>query len=139
MKKGLKEYGFWILYMIFALVASLLENSLFLKITPSILAFIVTAFVLYSICSKSSFVIYYIEKFKKNVSNGRSRFFFKTQLYFGFLWLLEIDYLHIFFYTIMDIVIWTIYSSFAWYFVFIFGLIIQIIHKKLFFKKENYA
>src|SRR5574344_1977826 len=68
MKKGLKEYGFSILYMIFALVAFFVENSLFLKITPSILAFIFTAFVLYSYLSKSNFVIVYRDKNKKKLS-----------------------------------------------------------------------
>ncbi|WP_066154701.1 hypothetical protein [Aliarcobacter cryaerophilus] len=138
MKKGLKEYGFSILYMIFALVAYFVENSLFLKITPSILAFIVTAFVLYSYLSKSSFVIYYIEKFKKNLSIEDKIYLQNSTLFWFFVALTNL-LLHIFILYYNDIVIWTIYSSFAWYFVFIFGLIIQIIHKKLFFKKEDYA
>src|SRR5574344_860765 len=119
MKKGLKEYGFSILYMIFALVAFFVENSLFLKITPSILAFIVTAFVLYSYLSKSSFVIYYIEKFKKNLSNEDKIYLQNSTLFWFFVALTNL-LLHIFIFYYNDILIWTIYLSFAWYFVFIF-------------------
>ncbi|WP_419678082.1 hypothetical protein ACN2EN_01520 [Aliarcobacter lanthieri] len=137
-RKGFKEYGFSILYMVFAIFAYFVQNSLFLKITPSILSFIVTSFVLYSYFTKSSFVIYYIEKFKKNLKD-EDKIYLQNSTLFWFVVALTNFILHIFILYYDDIIIWTIYSSFAWYFVFIFGLIIQIIHKKLYFDKVKYV
>ncbi|AXK49070.1 hypothetical protein CRU87_06950 [Aliarcobacter trophiarum LMG 25534] len=138
LKKGFKEYMFSILYMIFSTIAYFISNGLFLKIVPSFLAFMVSMFVLYSYFTKSSFVIYYIEKFKKNLSNEEKIYLQNSTLFWFFVSFINFI-IHIFVLYYGDITIWAIYSSFAWYLVFIFGLIIQIIHKKLFFKKENYA
>ncbi|RBQ28028.1 hypothetical protein [Aliarcobacter vitoriensis] len=137
-KKGFKEYGFSLLYIIFALFAYLVQDSLFLKITPSILAFIVTSFVLYSYITKNNFVIYYIEKFKKDL-NDEDKIYLQNSTLFWFFVALTNLILHLFILYYDNIIIWTIYSSFAWYFVFIFGLIIQIIHKKIYFNRKKYA
>ncbi|RBQ30736.1 hypothetical protein CRU92_10340 [Arcobacter sp. FW59] len=137
-KKGFKEYGFSLLYIIFALFAYLAQDSLFLKITPSVLAFIVTSFVLYSYITKNNFVIYYIEKFKKDL-NDEDKIYLQNSTLFWFFVALTNLILHLFILYYDNIIIWTIYSSFAWYFVFIFGLIIQIIHKKIYFNRKKYA
>lgn len=137
-KKGVKEYGFSCFYILFALFAYFAENSLFLKITPSILAFIVTSFIFYSYITKSSFVVYYMAKFRKTLINEEKIYLQNSTLFWFFVALTNLI-LHIFILYYDNILLWTIYTSFAWYFVFIFGLIIQITHKRLFFKKENYA
>jgi len=138
LKKGFKEYSFSILYMIFALFAYFISNSLFLKIVPSILALIVTLFVLYSYFTKSTFVLYYIEKFKKNLDD-KDRMYLQNSTLFWFFISLTNFILHVWILYYDNIIVWTIYSSFAWYFVFIIGLIIQIIHKKLYFDRKKYV
>ncbi len=137
-KKGFKEYGFSILYMLFALFAYFTESSLFLKITPSILAFIVTSFIFYSYITKSSFVIYYISKFKKNLSDEEKIYLQNSTLFWFFVALVNLA-LHIYIIIYCDILIWMGYSSFGWYFIFILAGMLQYLHRKLIFKRVEYV
>ena len=124
---------FPIFYMIFSSFCFFLEDFIVLKVLPLSLSILVGFYFIYDIYTKNSLVLHFAKRFKKDITPKEEEYIQSSTYLWASASFLNI-FIHI--YVLLDdnINYWIIYSSFGWYFVFLITFIIQIIHKKLFFK-----
>lgn len=137
-RKGIKEYFFSILYICISILAYFLDSFTVLKILPLLISFIVSSFIFYTYLSQNSFIFIFLEKIKKKVEDKEKEYIQRSTLLWFFASLINLA-IHSFILYNGNIQYWIFYSSIGWYFIFILTGIIQFIHKKLYFNKEENA
>ncbi|KLD99088.1 hypothetical protein [Aliarcobacter butzleri] len=135
-KKGVKEYTVPLLYIIFSVVAYFLNNILLLKILPAFISILLCIYILYSYFTNNSFIFEFLKKFGKSIDKKEKDYIQNSTPFWFFIALLNLV-IHCYILYLNDIIIWTFYASLGWYFVFIFGAIVQFIHRKFIFNKEK--
>jgi len=138
LKKGLNEYLIPLFYLIFSIIAYFLGNILLLKVLPAFISTLLCIYILYSYFTKNSFIFDFLSRFRKKIEQKEKEYIQKSTLFWFFIALINLI-VHCYILYLDDIILWTFYSSLGWYFIFIFGAIVQFIHKKLYFDKEKYV
>lgn len=134
-KKGFKEYLIPLLYLVFSLIAYFLNSIMLLKVLPAFISTLLSVYILYTYLSKNSFIFEFLKRFGKEVADIEKQYIQKSTLFWFFIALLNLA-IHIYVLTLDDIIIWTFYASIGWYGVFIFGAILQFLHKKIIFYRR---
>lgn len=137
-KKGLKEIIFPFFYIAVSLCAFLVNNFMLLKSLPLLISILVSSYFFYSYFTKNSFIFLILEKFKKTVDEKEKVYIQNSTLFWAIVSLINIS-LHLYILYSDNIHYWIIYTSFGWYFVFLGAFIIQMIHKRFYFKGVNNA
>ncbi len=136
MRKNYKESIFPSFYIIVAILAFSFENFLLLKSLPLLISILVSLYFFYSYFTKNSFILLVLDKFKKDISTNEKEYIQKSTLFWCIISIINI-FIHIFVLQSDNINYWIYYSSIGWYFVFIVAFVLQMIHKKIYLKKET--
>lgn len=137
-KKGFQDFIFPIFYLIVSILAFFLDSFLLLQLLPTLISLFFTFFILYSYISKNSFIFIFLKKFNKTVEQKEKDYIQKSTLFWFFASLLNL-FIHCYILYLQDIIYWTYYASFGWYFIFIIAGIIQFLHKKIYFDRKIYV
>ncbi len=132
-KKGLKESIFPFFYIVVSLCAFLLDNFILLKSLPLLISILVSIYFFYSYFTKNSFILLILEKFKKTVDEKEKLYIQNSTLFWAIASLVNISF-HLYVLYNDNINYWIIYTSIGWYFVFLGAFIIQMTHRKFYFK-----
>ena len=135
-KKSYKETIFPLFYIVISILAFSFDDFVFLKSLPLLISSLVSLYFFYSYFTKNSFILQILDKFQKEVSTQDKEYIQKSTLFWCVVSLINIS-IHIFIFLSHNINYWIYYSSIGWYFIFIIAFILQMIHKKLFLKKDK--
>jgi len=135
-KKSYKESVFSLFYIIVAILAFNFNNFLILKSLPLLISIMVSLYFFYSYFTKNSFILLVLERFKKKVSQTEKEYIQKSTLFWCSISLLNVS-IHSFVIQSENMNYWIYYSSIGWYVLFIGAFILQMIHKKIFFKNKT--
>jgi len=134
-KKSYKESLYPTLYILLSICTYFFEDFLVLKAMPLIISSIFTIIIFISYLNKKSVILYFAKKFsKKEISKKEEEYIHKSTLFWIIISCINI-YIHSLIFQSEDISSWIFYSSFGWYFLFIFAGIIQYLHRKFVFLK----
>ena len=129
---------FPLFYMLVALISFFSEKFLVLKIMPLFISAFFSLFILLSYFKKRSIILYFAEKFSKvSISEKEKEYIHHSTLFWFFVSLVNTAiHLSVFFNS--NLYFWLYYSSFGWYFLFIFAGLIQFLHRHyVFLRREN--
>ncbi len=134
-----KESMYPILYMLLAICTYFIQDFLILKAMPLIISITFTSLLAISYLNKNSIILYFAKKFsKKEISKKEQEYIHKSTLFWIIVSCINI-FLHINVFMHDNINFWIYYSSLGWYFIFILAGILQFLHKKYFFLKDQNA
>ena len=106
------------------------------KLFPLFMSFLVTGLILKSYYSDNSMVLLFTNKLKKfNINLGSDEYIKKSTLFWVGVSSVNI-LVHIYMYFQDNIELWVFYASVGWYSVFIFGGVVQILHRQFIYKKR---
>ncbi|MCJ8328170.1 MAG: hypothetical protein MJK08_13840 [Campylobacterales bacterium] len=134
-KKGFKEFIFPIFYIVFSILAFILDDFIFLKIIPLLLSILISAYIYYTYKIKNSFIFIFLERMKINVEE-KEKIYIQKSTFFWFITSVINIIIHLIV-LVIDNIYWLYYTTFLWYFVFIIAGILQFIHKRIYFSKEK--
>lgn len=138
--KNKKELAvlFPLFYMLVALISFFSEKFLVLKIMPLFISSFFSLFILLSYFKKRSIILYFAEKFSKTaISEKEKEYIHHSTLFWFFVSLLNTT-IHLTIFLDSNLYFWLYYSSFGWYFLFIFAALIQFLHRRyVFLRREN--
>ncbi len=129
---------FPLFYMLVALISFFSEKFLVLKIMPLFISTFFSLFILLSYFKKKSIILYFAEKFSKvMISEKEKEYIHHSTLFWFFVSLLNTA-IHLSIFLNSNLNLWLYYSSFGWYFLFIFAGLIQFLHRHyIFLRREN--
>ncbi len=137
-KKSFKESIFPLFYIIVAILAFSFDNFLLLKSLPLLISILVSLYFFYSYFTKNSFILLVLDRLKKEIATNEKEYIQKSTLFWCIISIINI-LIHIFVLQSDNINYWIYYSSIGWYFVFVVAFILQMIHKKIYLKKDTYV
>ncbi len=132
-KKDKNALLFPLFYMGVSSVCFFAENFMVLKSLPLLISMLVGIYLFYSYLTKNSVIISFAKRFKE-ISLKEERYIQNSTILWVFASLVNI-LIHGFVLLDDNMDYWVIYSTFGWYFVFITAFIIQMVHRKIFFKE----
>ena len=135
LKRGIKEYIFPIFYILISFLAYFLDSYILLKSIPLLISILILLFIFYTYITNNSFIFYFLEKFNKKVDEREKQYIQKCTLFWAIVSLFNVI-IHFYVLNLEEEKYWMMYSSFAWYFLFIFAGLIQAIHKKIYFQRK---
>ncbi|MCI0501578.1 MAG: hypothetical protein L0Y61_07505, partial [Epsilonproteobacteria bacterium] len=113
-------------------------DFLALKIMPLLLSLFFTLLILFSYLQHKSIILHFVEKFSKIPLDTQEKEYIQKSTFFWFILSLINSAIHLMIYLAPDVSFWIYYSSFGWYFIFIFGAIVQFLHRQyIFLRHEN--
>ena len=134
-RKSYRESLYPFLYILLSLCTYFLKDFLVLKAMPLIISSIFTIIIFISYLNKKSVILYFAKKFsKKEISQKEEEYIHKSTLFWVIISCINI-YIHFLIFQSENINSWIFYSSFGWYFLFIFAGILQYLHRKFIFLK----
>ena len=140
MQKDKKELSslFPLFYMLIAVVTFFSEKFFVLKMMPLMISLFFTFFILLSYLKGQSIILYFAEKFSKHkISENEKAYIHHSTLFWFFVSVLN-TLIHLMIFLDSNLNIWLYYSSFGWYFLFIFAGILQFLHRQfVFLRREN--
>ena len=134
LKKDMESALFPFFYICVSLLCFFIGSFIILKSLPLLISVLVGLYFFYSFLTKNSVIITFAKRFKKNISQKEEQYIQGSSLIWVAASLVNI-FIHSFVLLDDNINYWIIYSTFGWYFVFVTAFIVQMIHKKLFFKE----
>ncbi|RXI37069.1 hypothetical protein CRU99_12525 [Malaciobacter mytili] len=135
-KKDYKQALYPLVYIFIAVITYFIESFYILKVLPLLIAIFFTALILISYINKTSIILFFAKKFsKKNIDKKEEEYIYKSTLFWFFVALVNC-LIHFYIFISENISFWLYYSSFGWYFIFIFAGILQFLHKKFIFNKS---
>lgn len=137
-KKSYKESLYPALYILLSICTYFLKDFLVLKAMPLIISSIFTLIIFISYLNKKSVILYFAKKFsKKEISLKEEEYIHKSTLFWVIISCINI-FIHLQIFQDDNISFWIFYSSFGWYFLFLFAGIIQYLHRKFIFLKVSH-
>ena len=134
-KKSFKESLYPLLYILLAICTYTFNEFLILKAVPLIISFIFTTLILISYLNKKSIILYFAKKFsKKEIPKKEEEYIHKSTLFWFIISCTNVI-LHLMIFYDENIELWVYYSSFGWYFIFIFAAVLQFLHRNYILKK----
>ena len=138
-KKGYKEFLYPSIYLFVSLLAFFVEDFVVLKILPLLISSIITFIIFISYINKNSLILYFAKRFsKKAISSEEQEYIQRSTLFWSFIGFINII-LHLGVFLNTNINFWIFYSSVGWYFIFILAGIIQFLHRKYVFLRQNHV
>jgi len=139
-KKDKKELSslFPLFYMLIAVVTFFSEKFFVLKMMPLLISFFFSLFILLSYLKHKSIILFFAEKFSKHtISESEKAYIHRSTLFWFFISVIN-TMIHLMIFLDSNLNIWLYYSSFGWYFLFIFAGLLQFLHRKfIFLRREN--
>lgn len=134
-RKNKKEALYPFVYLFIAVVTFFLKDFLILKSIPLLISIFITALMIISYINKNSIILYFALKFSKNeISQKEQEYIHASSIFWIGISCINI-LCHLFVFMNDNMEFWVYYSSFGWYFIFIFGGILQFLHRKFVFLK----
>jgi len=136
-KKEKKNSLYPLLYIVISFCTFFLEELLLLKVIPLLISVVITSLIFISYINKKSIILYFANKFsKREISTNEKEYIENSTLFWIAISSLNII-CHIFILLNGNMEFWVYYSSFGWYFIFLFGGILQFLHRKFIFLKRD--
>ena len=134
-RKSYKESLYPVLYILLSIFTYFFKDFLVLKAMPLVISSIFTIIIFISYLNKKSIILYFAKKFsKKEISQKEEKYIHKSTLFWILVSFINI-FIHLQIFINPNINFWIFYSSFGWYFLFIFAGIIQYLHRRFIFLK----
>lgn len=134
--KTLKTTLFPLFYIVVALVAFVLDDFLVLKFLPLLVSLAFIFFLIVSYFDNDSIIAHFARKIhKRPLSEAEETYINRSTLFWIALACVNI-LLHVSILLLKNDHYWIMYSSFGWYLVFIFGGIVQFLHRQFIFLKR---
>lgn len=129
---------FPIFYMLVAVIFFYSEKFLVLKLLPLFISVFFSIFILLSYLKHKSIILYFAEKFSKiPIAQEEKEYIHHSTLFWFFVSLVNVM-IHLSVFLDSNLYFWLYYSSFGWYFLFIFAGAIQFLHRRyVFLRGEN--
>lgn len=136
-QKDKKDALYPSLYIVIAGFTFFLEEFLLLKAIPLLISIVITSLILISYINKNSIILYFAKRFSTNEISEKEQVYIHNSTLF-WVGIASTNILcHSLIFISENIEFWVYYSSFGWYFVFIFGGVVQFLHRKYIFLKEK--
>ncbi len=139
--KNKKEFStfFPLFYMIVAITAYFLNGFLALKIIPLLMSSIFSLFILFSHMQRRSIILYFAEKFSKTPISEEEKEYIYRSTFFWFVLSVLNTAIHLIIFLDTNLSFWLYYSSFGWYFLFVGAGVIQYLHRRYVFLRNDNA
>jgi len=137
--KNKKEFSILLplFYMIVAIISYFLKDFLVLKIMPLLISSLFSLFILFSYLQRRSIILHFAEKFSKTPISEKEKEYIDRSTFFWFVLSVLNAAIHLIIFLDTNISIWLYYSSFGWYFLFIVAGIIQFLHRRYIFLRND--
>ena len=113
-----------------------LEDVIYLKAFPLIMALVVTITMIISYINKNSLILYFANKFSKDrIEDNEKEYIHNWTIFWIFISSINVMIHSTIFLTTQNTTFWVFYSSVGWYFLFIIAGLIQFMHRKFVFLK----
>jgi len=113
-----------------------LDDMFFLKLLPILVSSYIFVLILLSYFKRGSFILQFAKRWsKKELSDDETQYIQKSILFWAGVSLINVLLHGVFLYHTNDYY-WVTYSTFGWYFVFVFGGLLQFLHRKFVFLKR---
>ena len=128
---------FPIFYMFVAVIAFFSQNFSALKVIPLAISTFFSLFILLSYLKGDSVIVYFARKFSKHDIDEQERKYIHDSTLFWFGISLVNTAIHLSIFLGASLYFWIYYSSFGWYFLFIFAGLLQFLHRHYVFLRRN--
>ncbi|HIQ47343.1 MAG TPA: hypothetical protein EYH57_06960 [Sulfurovum sp.] len=128
---------FPLFYMSIALFAYMSEAFLVLKIMPLLISLFFSLLLLVSYLQERSLILYFANRFSKHTIEEKEQAYIQKSTLFWFLITLVNIAIHTLAYLSDTMYFWLYYSSIGWYILFILAGILQFMHRKYCFLKDD--
>lgn len=137
--KNKKEFSilFPLFYMLVAIIAYFLKDFLVLKIIPLLISSLFSLFILLSYLQRRSIILYFAEKFSKTPISEKEKEYIHRSTLFWFVLSVINTAIHLIIFLDTNLSFWLYYSSFGWYFLFAVAGIIQFLHRRYIFLRND--
>lgn len=137
--KNKKEFStlFPLFYMLVSIIAYFLKAFAVLKIIPLLISSLFSLFILISYLQGKSIIVYFAEKFSKIAMSEREKAYIHSSTLFWFAISVLNTAIHLIIFLDTNLSFWLYYSSFGWYFLFIGAGIIQFLHRRYIFLRND--
>ncbi|ACZ13114.1 hypothetical protein [Sulfurospirillum deleyianum] len=136
-ERKLKTLIFPFFYIVVAISALILDDFLALKFLPLLISLAFLFFLIASYFDNDSIILHFAKKLhKRSLSSNEEAYINRSTLFWIGLAFVNI-LLHVTMLLLKNDAYWIIYSSFGWYMVFIFGGIVQFLHRHFVFLKRG--
>lgn len=129
---------FPLFYMCIALLAYFSETFLVLKIMPLLLSVLFSLFLLLSYVQRRSIILYFAKKISRHTISEKEESYIQKSTLFWFCITVINSAIHLWAYLSISMDFWLYYSSIGWYILFLFAGVLQFIHRKYYFLKEQH-
>lgn len=135
-QKSFKTTLFPLFYIAIAFTAFVSDDFLVLKFLPLLISLAFIFFLIISHFDNDSIILHFARKIhKRSLSEMEEAYISHSTLFWIVLACVNI-LLHVSILLLKNDTYWIIYSSFGWYLVFIFGGIVQFLHRHFIFLKR---
>ncbi|NOR55543.1 MAG: hypothetical protein GQ531_04990 [Sulfurovum sp.] len=128
---------FPVFYMVVAVIAFFSQTFLALKIMPLVISTFFSLFILLSYLKGHSIILYFANKFSKHDIDEKERKYIHDSTLFWFGISLVNSLIHLSIFLGASLYFWIYYSSFGWYFLFIFAGLLQFLHRRYVFLRRK--
>ena len=136
-KKELSAF-FPLFYILIAVISFFSEKFFVLKIMPLFISVFFSLFIFLSYVKRKSLILYFAEKFSKTAISEKEKEYIHHSTLFWFFISVVNTTIHLSIFLGSNLYFWLYYSSFGWYFLFIFAGLIQFLHRRyVFMRREN--
>ena len=128
---------FPLFYMSIAVIAFFSQTFLALKIMPLIISSFFTLLILFSYLKGNSVIVYFATKFSKHTLDEKEKRYIHDSTLFWFGISLINTVIHLTIFMGSGLYFWIYYSSFGWYFLFLFAGLLQFLHRRYVFLRRK--
>lgn len=135
-KRELKTTLFPLFYITVALIAFMLDDFLVLKFLPLLISLAFIFFMIASYFDNDSIILHFARKIHKRSLSSKEEAYINLSTVFWIVLAGINILLHVSILLLNNDHYWIMYSSFGWYLVFVFGGIVQYLHRRFVFLKR---
>lgn len=135
-KREIKTTLFPLFYIAVAIGAYFLDDFLVLKFLPLLISLAFIFFLMASYFDNDSIILHFARKLHKRPLSAKEETYINRSTLFWIALACINILLHVTILLLKNDHYWIIYSSFGWYLVFIFGGIVQFLHRHFIFLKR---
>lgn len=135
-KREIKTTLFPLFYIAVAIGAYFLDDFLVLKFLPLLISLAFIFFLMASYFDNDSIIAHFARKIHKRALSEKEELYINRSTLFWIALAGMNILLHVSILLLKNDHYWIIYSSFGWYLVFIFGGIVQFLHRQFIFLKR---
>ena len=128
---------FPVFYMAVAMIAFFSQTFLALKIMPLAISAFFSLFILLSYLKGNSVIVYFATKFAKHTLDEKEKEYIHDSTLFWFVMSLINTVIHLTIFMGSGFYFWIYYSSFGWYFLFLFAALLQFLHRRYIFLRRK--